>query len=243
MGAQRIEAVGERAAPHRHILRSEDVEQAIGRVLDDEAVEDDVLGVADRNDRDGAAGAVDERLPLALHREAGLAVDRKACVRSFVHGDDVAALCHVDGRLNGRLVVRNVDGRRDGRLHGCGGECQAENETRSEHDHLPRGTLPASSQDMLVQRPMADALDFVVDKTDLRRTAFVPGQHTAATVPDEGAVLVRVDTFALTANNVTYGVAGDMLGYWRFFPAADTWGRIPVWGFGDVVRSHQPALP
>src|SRR5690606_16361134 len=46
---------------------------------------------------------------------------------------------------------------------------------------------------------------------------------------------------ALTANNITYGVAGDSIGYWQFFPAqggADGgWGRIPVWGFGDVVRS------
>src|SRR5262245_31671284 len=90
---------------------------------------------------------------------------------------------------------------------------------------------------------MADALDFVVGKTDLRRTAFVP----SALGPDAplagGAVLVRVDTFALTANNITYGAAGDLMGYWGFFPAAEGWGRIPVWGFGDVVRSSNPALP
>jgi hypothetical protein len=27
-----------------------------------------------------------------------------------------------------------------------------------------------------------------------------------------------------------------MIGYWDFFPAADGWGRIPVWGFADVVQ-------
>jgi hypothetical protein len=27
-----------------------------------------------------------------------------------------------------------------------------------------------------------------------------------------------------------------MLQYWNFFPAADEWGRIPVWGFADVVE-------
>jgi len=89
---------------------------------------------------------------------------------------------------------------------------------------------------------MAEALDFVVDKTDLRRCAFVPAQHDAETALGDGAVLVRPDCFALTANNITYGVAGDMMGYWGFFPAPQPWGRIPVWGFGDVVRSQNAAL-
>ncbi len=56
----------------------------------------------------------------------------------------------------------------------------------------------------------------------------------------EGEVLVKVDCFALTANNVTYGVVGEKIGYWNFFPAADGWGVIPVWGFADVVEtSHE----
>ncbi|NRA84799.1 MAG: DUF2855 family protein [Gammaproteobacteria bacterium] len=29
----------------------------------------------------------------------------------------------------------------------------------------------------------------------------------------------EVDKFALTANNITYGMTGDTLGYWLFFPA------------------------
>ena len=37
--------------------------------------------------------------------------------------------------------------------------------------------------------------------------------------PGPGEVLIRVDHFALTANNITYGVAGDTIGYWQFFPA------------------------
>lgn len=61
-------------------------------------------------------------------------------------------------------------------------------------------------------------------------------------LPDEelldGAIRVAVERFALTANNVTYGVVGERIGYWRFFPAAEGWGVIPVWGFGDVVDSR-----
>ena len=49
--------------------------------------------------------------------------------------------------------------------------------------------------------------------------------------------------FALTANNVTYATLGDVLRYWRFFPAAEEgWGRVPVWGFADVVASRAEGL-
>jgi NADPH-dependent curcumin reductase CurA len=59
-------------------------------------------------------------------------------------------------------------------------------------------------------------------------------------LPDlgEGQVLLEVDRFALTSNNITYAVAGDMLDYWGFFPAEDGWGRIPVMGFGEVTASR-----
>lgn len=54
----------------------------------------------------------------------------------------------------------------------------------------------------------------------------------------EGEVLLKVDSFALTANNVTYGAMGDAMRYWNFFPAKDGWGRIPVWGFATVAESR-----
>ena len=60
---------------------------------------------------------------------------------------------------------------------------------------------------------------------------------------------IRVDIgpFALTANNITYMVTGDLIGYWKFFnpeaygiDAQDTaskMGRMPVWGYGTVTES------
>lgn len=73
---------------------------------------------------------------------------------------------------------------------------------------------------------------------------MVPGQCSSATELAPGQVLVRVDRFAFTANNITYGAVGDSLGYWSFFPAGEPgWGRIPVWGFGDVVRSTHAGVP
>ena len=57
---------------------------------------------------------------------------------------------------------------------------------------------------------------------DLR---FTEAELPAALAADQ--VLLAVDRFALTANNITYALTGDMLGYWTFFPADDGWGRIP----------------
>jgi hypothetical protein len=56
--------------------------------------------------------------------------------------------------------------------------------------------------------------------------------------PADGEILLAIDRFAFTANNVTYAETGDSIGYWKFFPAPAGWGAIPVWGFGDVVQSR-----
>jgi hypothetical protein len=59
----------------------------------------------------------------------------------------------------------------------------------------------------------------------------------------EGEVRMRVERFALTANNITYGVIGEMLGYWNFFPADEEgWGRIPAMGWGELVESAHPEI-
>lgn len=75
-------------------------------------------------------------------------------------------------------------------------------------------------------------MDFVVDKQDLRRCRLVTDSPTPAT--GSGRAVLAVEKFALTANNVTYGAVGDMIGYWKFFPAEEGWGRIPVWGVAVV---------
>lgn len=76
-------------------------------------------------------------------------------------------------------------------------------------------------------------------------------QHQTKTVSENpalesGCALVKIDRFAFTANNITYAVAGDLLGYWQFYPAidedVDAWGVIPVWGFGEVVESSADGM-
>lgn len=59
----------------------------------------------------------------------------------------------------------------------------------------------------------------------------------------QGQVRARTGHFALTANNVTYGIAGEMAGYWHFFPAPAPDGIIPVWGFATIAESRCPEVP
>ena len=79
--------------------------------------------------------------------------------------------------------------------------------------------------------------DFQVRRDDLHQHRFVvsPSAPLAG-----GEARLAVDAFALTANNITYAVFGDAMQYWHFFPVSggdEGWGRIPVWGFADVVES------
>jgi len=63
----------------------------------------------------------------------------------------------------------------------------------------------------------------------------------------EDEILLKIDRFAFTANNITYAVTGFMLGYWQFFPPigedSEDWGVIPVWGFADVIESNVADIP
>jgi len=76
---------------------------------------------------------------------------------------------------------------------------------------------------------------FTVGRGDLRRTQW---RETPAAALRAGQARLRVDLFALTANNVTYGAFGEAMHYWDFFPTGDAQtGCIPVWGFATVSES------
>jgi hypothetical protein len=77
--------------------------------------------------------------------------------------------------------------------------------------------------------------DFLVKRDELRECRIA---ESAAPQPGPGQAVLRVESFGLTANNVTYAVFGEAMSYWNFFPAKDGWGRVPMWGFATVERSE-----
>jgi hypothetical protein len=86
--------------------------------------------------------------------------------------------------------------------------------------------------------------EFQTHKNDITKTRLVSaGDKIEDFTLSDGEVLVSVERFAFTANNVTYGAVGEQIGYWQFFPPSPTgdadadWGMVPVWGFASVVAS------
>lgn len=91
----------------------------------------------------------------------------------------------------------------------------------------------------------ASSWDVLIDRDDLGHTTIA---HADQRPLADGEARLAIDAFGLSANNVTYAAFGDTIGYWGFFPVGErddgtNWGRVPVWGFADVVESTVAALP
>jgi hypothetical protein len=88
-------------------------------------------------------------------------------------------------------------------------------------------------------------LDLLVRQDDPRASRFVESPAPDAAALADGELLVRVEKFGLSANNVTYAVLGKsaIINYFDFFPTGEAgWGRVPVWGMGIVEASRHPEL-
>ena len=85
----------------------------------------------------------------------------------------------------------------------------------------------------------------MIQTAQVRRDAFTETRLVDAPPQPlaEGEARLKVESFSVTANNVTYAVAGDSFGYWNFFPAEDGWGVVPMWGHAVVEASNHPELP
>ncbi|MBV7266871.1 DUF2855 family protein [Erythrobacter ani] len=74
-----------------------------------------------------------------------------------------------------------------------------------------------------------------VRKDELTQADIV---HVELPALPDGAVRLEIESFSVTANNVTYAVVGDGFGYWNFFPAPDGLGIVPMWGHAKVIESN-----
>ena len=86
------------------------------------------------------------------------------------------------------------------------------------------------------------AIDFLVRRDDLRSTRFEQAPEADEIDLSPGQVLLAIDKFGFSANNITYAALGEMMNYWGFFPGPEGWGKLPVWGFADVVRSNEDEI-
>ncbi len=91
--------------------------------------------------------------------------------------------------------------------------------------------------------------EFQIHKNDITKTRLVDvGNQPDDFILADGEILVKVERFSFTANNVTYGAVGEQIGYWQFFQphltdGGDTdWGIVPVWGFAEIAASNNPDM-
>jgi hypothetical protein len=94
---------------------------------------------------------------------------------------------------------------------------------------------------MLEEAAMSDLnRRLMTRKSDLGETLM---DAVDAPEPGEGEVVLALDRFSLTTNNITYAAYGDSIGYWKVFPTGrDDYGLMPVWGFADVVASRAEGI-
>lgn len=83
-----------------------------------------------------------------------------------------------------------------------------------------------------------DITELLIDRAGLARTGLATRTATLA----EGQAAFAVESFALTANNVTYAAHGVDMRYWDFYPAPEGHGIVPVWGFARCVESRVEGL-
>jgi hypothetical protein len=84
------------------------------------------------------------------------------------------------------------------------------------------------------------ATDLIVEKQNIGNVQLIESPLTSRE-PAVGQIKLAIDQFGMTSNNLSYAAAGDVLGYWSFFPTADpAWGIVPAWGFATVIESKHP---
>jgi Protein of unknown function (DUF2855) len=98
---------------------------------------------------------------------------------------------------------------------------------------------------MMQTHPLANAqhpetkqiMTTTVTSLEVKRDDLKSARLVEQPLDGAGRTVLKIDRFALTANNITYGAFGDSMSYWSFFPASDGFGLIPAWGYGTVVST------
>lgn len=85
-----------------------------------------------------------------------------------------------------------------------------------------------------------------IDRDDIAKATLV-ADPVVPLAPRQ--IRVTLDSYAMTANNITYavfgkpaGLFGNDQGYWDFFAERGDPGRLPVWGFATATESNADGI-
>ncbi len=82
-----------------------------------------------------------------------------------------------------------------------------------------------------------------VERTAIGNTRTVQVDSPEPAELGDQQVRLRIERYAVTANNITYAVFGDMLKYWEFFPSELPFGQVPAMGWAEVIESNNTDIP
>jgi Protein of unknown function (DUF2855) len=84
---------------------------------------------------------------------------------------------------------------------------------------------------------------FQVRKSDLKDVRVVDEPPPSATELMDGEILVAIERFSFSANNVLYALLGDQLKHWSLYPATDeAFGVATAWGLGRVIAARHGGI-
>lgn len=87
-------------------------------------------------------------------------------------------------------------------------------------------------------RQTTSVVDFLVSRDQLENTRFFNRGVEEDLELKDSQILVAVEKFGFTSNNISYANA-ESLGYWEYFPSElPSWGRLPAFGYIRVIKSH-----
>ncbi|KAJ3020455.1 hypothetical protein HKX48_000794 [Thoreauomyces humboldtii] len=84
-----------------------------------------------------------------------------------------------------------------------------------------------------------------VEQSDISRAKVV---EVPVRDLNDNEILCRIDSFGMSANNVTYAMLGKSYRYFDFFPVSEDapagkYGKVPVWAMATVTSSKHPRIP
>jgi hypothetical protein len=85
-------------------------------------------------------------------------------------------------------------------------------------------------------------LNFQVLKSNITQKRWQESETLKESELEDDDILFAIQSFAFTANNVTYADLGESFKYWQFFSTDDEWGSIPCWGFAEVQFSKSAEI-
>ena len=163
-----------------------------------------------------------------------------------MHFDDLPQTPQVGSAVDQRIGTPGEDRRRERVAVTAGRRVRHRyviDRSAGSRGHCPGPYVLTCSVSIWWYRSKAEEMAWSSRSNTLTFTAPASSKIRPRALP-ENAVRLRIDAFALTSNNITYAVFGDAMQYWNFFPASEaepesrSWGRVPVWGFADVVESR-----